>query len=509
MGIYRVAQLTASGVELPPIGQYHIFLDENGNWMKVDSNGNITTTYDVSGLDTRISNLESASGASTNSTVLKLPETKQSAGQYRSGGVIMANNKLKVWGAGNSRQLGQGALDTARSFPMNVQFPSTGLTVDKWYRSGYSNWCIMSNGDVYAWGYNGYGQLGTGNNTNVSIPTKIQALDGIPIVEISVGADEDLARQHVFFRTSNGTVYGAGLNNTGQLGLNDTTNRNTPTALAKTDFEKIYAVGGDVGSSYGIDSNGDLWSWGWNGNGHLGLGNVTQKISPTQVTALSGVIKIASQCDRQNLNSGGYGCHTLALMDDGRVFSFGFNAYGQLGIGSNTQQTSPIEVTALGNDNADIFVNGGYYGFSCVLKNDATIRTFGYNAYGQLGNGGTVHQNTPIIPAGISNVTKVLMAGNAKYYSIYVLDANGIVKGCGYNGTGNLGTGNNLQSNTFKEVLMNDNVVTDICVVGYYNEYGLGMLTDSGLYFQTGYAGTSQLPEDDDEGTYVPYYVQF
>ena len=440
-------------------------------------------------------------------TVTALPKTIY-GGAYRSGGVIMSDNTLRAWGHAETGNLGQGSTLSDRSAPTPPAFPNTTATVTQWHRTGRSNWCLMSDGSVYVWGYNGYGQLGTGNTSHVHVPTKIAALDGITIVDISVGCSSSYNYNHVFFRTATGTVYACGYNGYGQLGLGNTTSVSTPTALAKTDFASIKAVGAQFGCSFGIDNAGNLWAWGDGSSGKLGLGSTSNQTTPQQVTLPATVLQVSSQDDRYAAVATFEG-HTLVLLTDGRVYAAGDNSYGALGLGNTTNYTSFQHVSALGTDNAEVIAAGGFYGYSVVRKTDGTIRTFGYNGYGQLGLGNTTSTSSPSQPSGVSNATKVLPYGLYQYTGIAVLMSDGTVKTAGYNGNGQAGVGNTSNVTNFTEVLFMNQTITDICTVGTTSEVGIGFLDNLGRYYQTGYGGESQLPEDDDESITVPYLVQF
>ena len=441
-------------------------------------------------------------------TVTALPKTMY-GGAYRSGGVIMSDNTLRAWGHAGTGNLGQGSTLSDRSAPTPPAFPSTTATVTQWHRTGRSNWCLMSDGSVYVWGYNGYGQLGTGNTSQVNVPTKVAALDGITIVDISVGCSSSYDYNHVVFRTATGTVYACGYNGYGQLGLGNTTTVSTPTALDKTDFVSIKAVGAQFGCSFGIDTAGNLWAWGDGSSGKLGLGSTYLRVTtPQQVTLPATVSQVSSQDDRYAAAATFEG-HTLVLLTDGRVYAAGDNSYGALGLGNTTNYTSFQHVSSLGTDNTEVIAAGGFHGYSIVRKTDGTIRTFGYNGYGQLGLGNTTNISSPSQPAGVADVTKVLPYGLYEYTGIAVLTSDGKVKTAGYNGNGQAGVGNTSNVTTFTEVLFMNQTITDICTIGSTNEVGIGFLDNLGRYYQTGYGGGSQLPEDDDESITVPYLVQF
>ncbi len=449
-----------------------------------------------------------------NSTTVKsLPDTGFMYGAYHSGGVVMSDETLRVWGDCSYAQLGQGSgYLYNRSSPIVPAFPKTTETVTKWLRTGHENVCLMSDGSVYVWGRNGYGCLGVGNTAIVYTPTKVTALDGVTIVDISIGQTVFTAMFHVMFLADDGTVYASGWNYYGQLGLGNTTSISTPTALTKNNWASILCVGGDYGRTFGIDTSGGLWAWGCNNKGALGVGDTLNKSSPTQVTLPTSCVEVSGCGDDSSSASGHqhYG-HTLARLSDGRVYSWGHNVFGQLGLGHTIDKNSPQQIAALRKDNTQVIAWGGVYGSSLVRKTDDTIRTFGCNNYGQLGIGSTTSNNSPQNPgiSGHGGIKQIMPIGGNNYSSLIVLFNDGTIMGTGYNGKGRLGVGDNASRSSFAEVPIMKHKPVALCAVGQSSETGLGILTDNGTYFQTGIAGEAQLPEDDNDATSIPYLVQF
>jgi alpha-tubulin suppressor-like RCC1 family protein len=135
-------------------------------------------------------------------------------------------------------------------------------------------------------------------------------------------------------------------------------------------------------------SDGSLWCWGHNPSGQLGDGSTTDKSSPIEVTALgSTVVAFAA--------GGQHTCATRSV--DGSLACWGANNFGQLGDGTTTSQSSPIGVTAL--DNAVTTVAAGSM-HSCARKSDGSLWCWGYNAFGQLGDGSTTNESSPVAVSG-------------------------------------------------------------------------------------------------------------
>lgn len=181
-----------------------------------------------------------------------------------------------------------------------------------------------------------------------------------------------------------------------------------------------------------LKKDGTVWTWGQNSYGQLGNGASDDWDAhplPQQVPGLSGVVSIGT---------GQY--HTLVVKNDGTVWVWGENYYGELGDGTATRRTSPIQVLG---ENGEGFLNdvlsvaGGCY-YSLAIKNDQTVWAWGYNDYGQLGRPITSYSyNTPAQSSGLTGITHVA-AGEEHSLA---MDRDGNVWALGYNRYGQLGIG--------------------------------------------------------------------
>jgi len=183
---------------------------------------------------------------------------------------------------------------------------------------------------------------------------------------------------------------------------------------------------GGIFHSTRLKQDGTVWVWGYNDYGQLGDGTTTQRSSPVQVPGLSGVTA---------LTAGGY--YTLALRQDGTVRAWGRNDNGQLGDGTTTQRSSPVQVPGLSGITA---ITAGY-SYTVALRQDGTLWAWGYNGYGQLGDGTTTQRASPMQVPGLSGVAAVA-AGNDHTVA---LRQDGTVWAWGRNVYGQLGDGNTSQ----------------------------------------------------------------
>ena len=182
----------------------------------------------------------------------------------------------------------------------------------------------IRSGGVYTWGYNAFGQLGDGTTTNRLAPVALSGTLSSGVTAIAGGYYYSLAIQ-------NGGVYAWGANNYGQLGDGTTTERHAPVALTGTLSSGVTAIAGSFGFCLAIQS-GHVYAWGSNGFGELGDGTTTQHLTPELIdpTDLNNVVAIATA-----------GNASYALSSDGSLWTWGYNSYGELGLGNTTEYDTP------------------------------------------------------------------------------------------------------------------------------------------------------------------------
>ncbi len=244
---------------------------------------------------------------------------------------------------------------------------------------GASSYAVKSDGTVWAWGYNQYGQLGSGYSGGYRPPP--QAVPGLSGVKIVAGGT-----YHVLALTSNGNVYAWGNNSNGQLGNGTTTQANSPVLIAN--LSNIVAISAGNNTSYALDNSGIVWAWGANAAGQLGLGTTTDVSTPTALTSLSGV-------DIMGIFAGSnFG---QALASNGTLWAWGNNAQGQLGDGTTTARYTPVSVS-FPDGSTSLGISGGVDD-TLSIQADGTLRSWGLNFYGELGRvtGGASSYNPDVI----------------------------------------------------------------------------------------------------------------
>ena len=189
-------------------------------------------------------------------------------------------------------------------------------------------------------------------------------------------------------------------------------------------------------SSYALDASGNLYSWGYNAAGQLGNGNSTDQYTPVKVAFPVGVTRwIAAAAGAS---------HGLAIGGDGNLYAWGSNAYGQLGNSSNVSSPTPITFTKPAGVTSWSAVAAGDY-HSLAIGSDGNLYTWGENNFGQLGIGNTTNQNSPqkvSLPAGVTSWTAVA-AGT--YYSL-AIGNDGNIYAWGNNNVGQLGDSSTTNS---------------------------------------------------------------
>jgi len=328
-----------------------------------------------------------------------------------------------------------------------VSIPSSAQTI----AGGQTHSLALKNdGTVWAWGANGYGQLGDGTNTNNKLPVQVSSLTNI--IAVAAGIDHSLALK------SDGTVWAWGYNYFGQLGNGTYTNSNTPVQVSS--LTNIIAVAAGYQHSLALKSDGTVWTWGNNSSGQLGNGtNISKSNTPVQVSSLTGITAIA-----------GGGSHSLALKSDGTVWAWGANNSGQLGNGNNTNSNTPVQVSSLTGITA--IAGGGSH--TLALKNDGTVWTWGNNNSGQLGNGNNTNSNTPVQ---VSSLTGIIAIAAGSSHSL-ALKNDGTVWAWGYNYFGQLGNGNNTNRNTPVQV----SSLTGIIAVAAGVDHSLALKNDGTVW---------------------------
>ncbi|XP_027445120.1 RCC1 and BTB domain-containing protein 2 isoform X3 [Zalophus californianus] len=199
------------------------------------------------------------------------------------------------------------------------------------YGSGPHIVLATTEGEVFTWGHNAYSQLGNGTTNHGLVPCHISTnLSNKQVTEVACGS------YHSLVLTSDGEVFAWGYNNSGQVGSGSTANQPIPRRVMGCLQNKVVVnIACGQMCSMAVVNTGEVYVWGYNGNGQLGLGSSGNQPTPCRIAALQGIRVQRVAC--------GY-AHTLVLTDEGQVYAWGANSYGQLGIGNKSNQSYPAPV---------------------------------------------------------------------------------------------------------------------------------------------------------------------
>jgi alpha-tubulin suppressor-like RCC1 family protein len=276
-----------------------------------------------------------------------------------------------------------------------------------------------------AWGANNSGELGTGSTEGpekCGPEAKACSTTPVAVHELSGVSAVAAGQRHNLALMENGTVMVWGNNETGQLGNGTTTS--SPLPIAVSGLSEVKAVSAGSRQSLALLKDGTVMAWGeFPGNG------TAKSLVPVAVSGLSGVLAIAA-------GGGGFD-YSLALLEDGKVMAWGNGTSGQLGNGSTNTSEVPVEVTGL-SEGATAIAAGEAH--SLALLKNGTVMSWGVNGAGELGNGGEAQSSVPVAVSGLSEVTAVAAGG---YHGLALLK-NGTVKAWGSNLSGQLGVGTSV-----------------------------------------------------------------
>lgn len=308
---------------------------------------------------------------------------------------IHQTGKLLCWGSNYSGECGDGNFNTLCTEPTLVVMSHLSLENNFLMVSvGQEKTCALhANKKIYCWGLNS-GLLGTGDSANKLLPTEI---------DMSLNSDNNEFKYVSVSETNgcgvheNGKVYCWGSNWSGQLGLGTSgmgTDSNRPVEInmsAHLEGNDFVAVAAGY-HSCGIHSNGKLFCWGENGNGELGIGSTTDSSLPVEVD-MSLEFKINSFTD-VNLSSNS----TCAIHADKSLYCWGDN--GQPAIsGSATQENRPFPYSmsplSLANRFTAMSVDSEGW-VICGIHENAKVYCSGKNTDGELGNNSTTNSPTPV-----------------------------------------------------------------------------------------------------------------
>ncbi|MFM8880474.1 MAG: YDG domain-containing protein, partial [Verrucomicrobiota bacterium] len=254
-----------------------------------------------------------------------------------------------------------------------------GVSLQQVSAGGSHTLALGSDGKVYAWGANGYGQLGDGTMVDRTSPVAVGVGEmpaGVRITEVRAGQDHSLALG------SDGKVYAWGRNGSGQLGDGTTDSRTVPVAVVVGSVRYSGLAAGRF-HSLGLATDGKVYGWGSNGFGQLGDGSTENQVEPVWASGMTVVAR----------GIGAGWVHSVALGSDGKAYSWGGNTSGQLGDGTVMERGMAVAVAGLPVSLSAVVAGGEY---SLGLGTDGVVYGWGANESGQLGDGTKVGRRSAV-----------------------------------------------------------------------------------------------------------------
>lgn len=274
---------------------------------------------------------------------------------------------------------------------------------------------IASDGTTWAWGWNVSGQLGDGTNEDRSVPVKVKVPDGTRFAKVFGTWKSSFAID------TEGHIWVWGSNDAGNLGIDGSPL--VPTRLTIYDSAsnpdvKFTSISASDEFTLALDTNGSVWAWGKNKSGQLGIGGLPFQyaIKPVKIhmptdPETNQQVTFTAISSASNWRNGGFrgNCHSLALDNKGRVWAWGNNTLGELGIGSYNSAYEPklVQSTSTGAEprftaiaaesTTDYYNEGLEFGSrSIALDKNGQAWAWGYNQEGGLADGSRSNQNKPV-----------------------------------------------------------------------------------------------------------------
>eukprot|EP00270_Netrium_digitus_P001315 TRINITY_DN1141_c0_g1_i3.p1 TRINITY_DN1141_c0_g1~~TRINITY_DN1141_c0_g1_i3.p1 ORF type:complete len:450 (+),score=87.14 TRINITY_DN1141_c0_g1_i3:152-1501(+) len=290
---------------------------------------------------------------------------------------VLSGDFFCSWGRGEDGQLGHGDA-TERHVPTVVS-ALDGMSILT-VACGADHTIAYSEKQktIFSWGWGDFGRLGHGNSTDLFIPQPIQAFTGRTIRNIACGDCHCLAVM------DDGEVFSWGRNQNGQLGIGNTEDALLPQVITSFKDVPVKMVAAGAEHTAAVTEDGRLWGWGWGRYGNLGLGDRRDRLLPESVTSV--------QDEKMTLVACGWR-HSISVTEDGRLFSYGWSKYGQLGHGDFEDHLVPRAVAALGGK--IIAQIAGGWRHSVALDSEGKLYAWGWNKFGQVGVGDTEDHNLP------------------------------------------------------------------------------------------------------------------
>ncbi|RVW55258.1 Ultraviolet-B receptor UVR8 [Vitis vinifera] len=313
---------------------------------------------------------------------------------------LLSGNVVCSWGRGEDGQLGHGDAEDRLS-PTYLSALDGHEVVSVTCGADHTTAYSESFTQVYSWGWGDFGRLGHGNSSDLFTPQPIKALHGLRIKQLLVGTatvwhwgrnqngqlglgttEDSLVPQKIqAFQSISYYLYSHGdkllhdflmLAQAAQLRL-------VPQGVSV----KMVAAGAEHTAA--VTEDGELYGWGWGRYGNLGLGDRNDRLVPEKVSTVEGVKMVKVACGWR---------HTISVSSSGGLYTYGWSKYGQLGHGDFEDHLTPHKLEAL-QENLISEISGGWR-HTMALTSDGKLYGWGWNKFGQVGVGDNVDHCSPV-----------------------------------------------------------------------------------------------------------------
>jgi alpha-tubulin suppressor-like RCC1 family protein len=320
---------------------------------------------------------------------------------------------LMTWGSNGSGKLGDNTT-TNRSSP--VQTIAYGANWKQVSVSNNYSAAIKTDGTLWCWGFNYYGQIGDNTVTSRSSPVQTVVF-GTNWKQVACGPNHTAAIK------TDGTLWTWGENyGFGKLGDNTATKRSSPvqTVAGGSNWKQVSAT---YGNTAAIKTDGTLWLWGQGVNGQLGDNFTSARSSPVQTVTFG-----------TNWNQVSCGpSSTAAIKKDGTLWCWGNNNNGQLGDNTVVSKSSPVQTVVFGTNWKQVSCGPSSI---AAIKTDGTLWSWGRGIYGELGDNTAVNKSSPVQTIAIGTNWKQISCGSL---SIAAIKTDGTLWSWGSNYYGGIG----------------------------------------------------------------------
>ena len=295
---------------------------------------------------------------------------------------LLANGSVYAWGLGNAGQLGDGATGNSFTQPVKVRFPAgvkiASLPTDVMpFDTGLA---VDTEGHVWGWGDNQGGELCLGNHDKHLTPVRL------PFSHVTAVAG---AFDHALY-DANGQVWACGLNSLGELGDGTTKPSSVPVKVKGLGpAAHVVSLAAAFANSGALLADGKYRDWGTNGEGQLGIGTQNKPSDVPVAVSLPARVRQVSQGGSAPGNG-----QTLVLLTNGRLYAWGADRNGQLGDGKTATQSSPKLITPPSGVTYRTLASSG--GTSYGISTTGAVYAWGGGGEGQIGNGTTKGSLTPV-----------------------------------------------------------------------------------------------------------------